>query len=268
MGVPCPKITSQQWSALRRLSPRGGEIRFNTWKQQVDKYGKPEAMARLKAGTMKFRKSPTDPRFMEFADQTEYVAWQTSKKRSASYSTDKQKASKDDWMSVENLALEEVGDESFGLKGTLEDLELEPELKDFRKSKLSAKGEEEGNKKGDEKKEEAEEEKKTQKKNKWEELSSVQKADTKDSLLKKLLAFRTELSKEEATLTEAKMNLKGKGKKEEMKLVTGTLALLASTLKKIEKTTSGGCKKEECKQTLLACFGALEKSKKMKKLLD
>lgn len=255
--------------SFEKVEEKGGEIRFNTWKQQVDKYGKTEALARLKAGTMKFRKSPTDPRFMEFADQTEYVRWMTSKKRSVSYSTDKQKATKDDWMSVENLALEEVGDESFGLKGTLGDLEMEPELKEFFKSKMSVKGEEEQEEKNEqEEKEEKGQERKPPKKNKWEELSTVEKGDNKDSLLKKLLTFRTELSKEEASLTETKIALKGQDKKDEMKLLTKTLQDLSSCLKKIEKTMKAGCKKEDCKEALLACFSALEKSKKTKKLLD
>lgn len=255
--------------SFEKVEEKGGEIRFNTWKQQVDKYGKSEALARLKAGTMKFRKSPTDPRFMEFADQTEYMRWKTAKKRSATYSTEKQKVTKDDWLSVENLALEEVGDESFGLKGTLGDLEMEPELKEFFKSKMSVKGEEEDEeKKEQEEKEEKGEDRKQPKKNKWEELSVVEKTDNKDSLLKKLMAFRTELSKEEASLTETKIALKGKDKKDELKVLTGTLSALSNCLKKIEKAMKAGCKKEESKETLLACFSALEKAKKTKKLLD
>lgn len=110
---------------------KGGEAKFNTWKQQVDKYGKNEAVARLKAGTMKFRKSPSDPRFFEFLDSTEYYKWSQTKKRRTEYSTDKHKASKDDWLSMENLSLEDIGEESFGISGNLDDMEMEPELKDF-----------------------------------------------------------------------------------------------------------------------------------------
>ena len=58
-------------------------------------------MARLKAGTMKFRKSPSDPRFFEFLDSTEYYKWSQTKKRRTEDSTDKHKASKDDWLSMD-----------------------------------------------------------------------------------------------------------------------------------------------------------------------
>ena len=138
---------------FEKTEEKGGETKFNTWKQQVDKYGKAEALARLKAGTMKFRKSPTDNRFLEFVDQTEYYKWSTSKKQQVAYSTDKHKAEKDDWLSMENLALEDVGDSSFGpTPSTREDMQVEPELKDFLSQQLSVKGDEDKKKEKKEKK--------------------------------------------------------------------------------------------------------------------
>eukprot|EP00434_Breviolum_minutum_P018828 symbB.v1.2.016607.t1/scaffold1266.1/size127780/2 len=198
---------------FEKTEEKGGETKFNTWKQQVDKYGKAEALARLKAGTMKFRKSPTDSRFLEFADQTEYYKWSTSKKQQVAYSTDKHKAEKDDWLSMENLALDDVGESSFGLTpSTLEDMQ--------------------------------------------------------DSLMKKLLAFKAELCKDEAVLQEAKLEMKGKAdKKDELKMLTSTLQALQTCQKQVEKATAGGCKKELSKQALIACFAALGKVKKCKKIL-
>lgn len=125
---------------------KGGEAKFNTWKQQVDKYGKNEAVARLKAGTMKFRKSPSDPRFFEFPDSTEYYKWSQTKKRKTEYSIDKHKASKDDWLSMD------IGEGSFGLSGTLDDMEMEPELKDFFQKQLAVKDLDEDRKKDENKK--------------------------------------------------------------------------------------------------------------------
>ena len=247
---------------FEKTEEKGGETKFNTWKQQVDKYGKAEALARLKAGTMKFRKSPTDNRFLEFADQTEYYKWSTSKKQQVAYSTDKHKAEKDDWLSMENLALDDVGDSSFGLTpGTLEDMQVEPELKDFLTQQLSAKGDED-------KKKEKEKKEKKEKTNKWEEMSTVTSSDTKDSLLKKLLAFKAELCKDEGVLQEAKLEMKGKAdKKDDLKMLTSTLQALQTCQKQVEKATTGGCKKELSKQALVACFAALEKVKKCKKML-
>ena len=245
---------------FEKTEEKGGETKFNTWKQQVDKYGKAEALARVKAGTMKFRKSPTDNRFLEFVDQTEYYKWSTSKKQQVAYSTDKHKAEKDDWLSMENLALEDVGDSSFGLTpSTLEDMQVEPELKDFLSQQLSVKGDE------DKKKEKKEKKEKT---NKWEEMSQVTSSGTKDSLLKKLLAFKAELCKDEVVLQEAKGEMKGKAdKKDEVKMLTSTLQALQTCQKQVEKATGGGCKKETSKAALVACFAALEKVKKCKKML-
>ena len=244
---------------FEKTEEKGGETKFNTWKQQVDKYGKAEALARLKAGTMKFRRSPTDNRFLEFADQTEYFKWSTSKKQQVAYSTDKHKAEKDDWLSMENLALEDVEDSSFGFTpSTLEDMQVEPELKDFLSQQLSVKG-------NDKKKEKKEKKEKTKK---WEEVSTVTSSDTKDSLLKKLLAFKAELCKDEGALQEARLEMKGKAdKKDDLKMLTSTLQVLQTCQKQVEKATAGGCKKEQSKQALVACFAALEKVKKCKKLL-
>ena len=229
--------------AFESTEEKGGEVKFNTWKQQVDKHGKNEAVARLKAGTMKFRKSPTDPRFFEFLDSTEYHKWSQTKKRRTEYSTDKHKAIKDDWLSMENLSVEDIGDSSFGLSGTLDDMEVEPQRLFPEKDK------------------------KEDKKPKWEEMSQVSKTDTKDSLLKKLLAFKTELCKDEATLQEAKLEAKGKSSnKDDLKILQSALTALQTSQKKIEKAISAGCKKEAVKEALIDSSAALAKGKKCKKL--
>ena len=250
--------------AFESTEEKGGEVKFNTWKQQVDKYGKNEAVARLKAGTMKFRKSPTDPRFFEFLDSTEYHKWSQTKKRRTEYSTDKHKAIKDDWLSMENLSVEDIGDSSFGLSGTLDDMEVEPELKDFFQKQLAIKDDEVEPKKEENK---TDKDKKEDKKPKWEEMSQVSKTDTKDSLLKKLLAFKTELCKDEATLQEAKLEAKGKSSnKDDLKILQSALTALQTSQKKIEKAISAGCKKEAAKEALIDSSAALEKGKKCKKL--
>ena len=249
------KNFKQAMLSFSKESTRGGQVTFNTWKQQVDKYGKKEAMARLKAGTMKFRKSPTDSRFLEFADKTEHMSWKMTKKQGVEYGTEKQKAQKDDWLSMENLALEEVDEENFGLSPMLQDMEIEPELKDFFKGMLpNATGEEPEKSKGAK-----------DKKNKWETMSTISGSDSKDTLKKKLLAFKAELCKDEAVLEELKSDLKGSDKKEELKFVTSTLQVLLSCQKQVEKTISGGCKKEASKKALLASLEAIQKSKKAKK---
>ena len=87
-------------------------------------------------------------------------------------------------------------------------------------------------------------------------------------MLKKLLAFKAELCKDEVVLQEAKGEMKGKAdKKDELKMLTSTLQALQTCQKQVEKATGGGCKKETSKAALVACFAALEKVKKCKKML-
>eukprot|EP00435_Cladocopium_sp_Y103_P025887 s371_g6.t1 len=164
---------------------------------------------------------------------------------------------------MENLNLEDVGDASFSLAGNqLDDMEIEPELKDFFNKQLSVKDEEDKESKKEKEKEEPKE-----KKNKWEEMSTVSKDDNKSTLLKKLLAFKTELCKDESFLQEAKMDMKSKaGSKDDLKILTSALAEVQACQKKIEKVITGGSKKEESKKALLESLAALEKSKKCKKL--
>ena len=253
------KNFKQAMLSFSKESERGGQVTFNTWKQQVDKYGQKEAMARLKAGTMKFRKSPTDSRFLEFADKTEYMSWKMAKKQGVEYSTGQHKAAKDDWMSMENLALEEVDEENFGLSSSsLQGLEIEPELKDFFKDHLPLGGEDGESKPKDNK----------EKKNKWEEMTTVTSSDSQETLKRKLLAFKAELCKDEGALEGFKSDLKGRAeKKEELKFVNSALQAVQSCQKQLEKVIAGGCKKEDSKKALISSFEAIEKSKKAKKLL-
>ena len=98
-------------------------------------------------------------------------------------------------------------------------MEIEPELKDFFNRQLSVKDDEDKDTKKQKEKEEAKE-----KKNKWEEMSTVSKDDNKSTLLKKLLAFKAELCKDERALQEAKLDMKGKaGCKDELKILSPAL---------------------------------------------
>lgn len=137
-------------------------------------------------------------------------------------------------------------------------------LKDFFQKQLAIKDDEVEPKKEENK---TDKDKKEDKKPKWEEMSQVSKTDTKDSLLKKLLAFKTELCKDEATLQEAKLEAKGKSSnKDDLKILQSALTALQTSQKKIEKAISAGCKKEAAKEALIDSSAALEKGKKCKKL--
>ena len=141
-------------------------------------------------------------------------------------------------------------------------MEIKPELKDFFNRQPSVKDDEDKDTKKQKEKEEAKE-----KKNKWEEMSTVSK-DDKSTLLKKLLAFKAELCKDERALQEAKLDMKGKaGCKDELKILSPALTEVQACQKKIEKAINSGSKKEESKKALLESLAALEKRKKCKKLV-
>ena len=66
-------------------------------------------MSRLKAGTMKFRKPPTHLRFFEFAGESDYVKWKAKISQAVAPNADKHNAGKDNWLSMENLSLGDIG---------------------------------------------------------------------------------------------------------------------------------------------------------------
>ena len=81
----------------------------------VDKYGKTEALARLKAGTMKYRTSKSDKRFMEFVDAEELMSFSQTKKQGTSYNSGAVNASKDEWLQHDGMELDELSEEALGL---------------------------------------------------------------------------------------------------------------------------------------------------------
>ena len=117
------------------------------------KYGKNEAVARLKAGTMKFRKSPSDPRFFEFLDSTEYYKWEPKQRReelsTPLTSTRPARMTGSAWRICPWRTL---GRAALAFLGNLDDMEMEPELKDFFQKQLAVKDLDEDRKKDENKK--------------------------------------------------------------------------------------------------------------------
>ena len=105
---------------------------FKPWKQMVDKRGKTEALARLKASTMNNRISKSDKRFMECVDAEEFMSFCKKKKQGISFNSRAAKASKDAWLQHDGMELDELSDKNFGLMKTKVDkMEMEPELRIF-----------------------------------------------------------------------------------------------------------------------------------------
>ena len=242
---------------------------FKPWKQMVDKCGKTEALARLKAGTMKYRTSKSDKRFMEFVDAEELMSFSQKKKQGTSFNSGAVKASKDEWLQHDGMELDELSDKNFGLMKTKVDkMEMEPELRDFFKNQAGGDGSDGEGVEEDDEDDSKPILKNKNKANKWEELSQVGKADDKGSLQKKLLAFKAEITKDEAALSSLLIDMKKEPAKhkEEIVFVKSAIACLETSLKKCEKVLKSGLKKEECKSALIEAFQALGKSKKAKKM--
>ncbi|CAJ1341504.1 unnamed protein product [Effrenium voratum] len=160
----------------------------------------------------------------------------------------------DEWPQHDGMELDELSDKNFGLMKTKVDkMEMEPELRDFFKNQAGGDGSD-----GEGVEEDDEDDpkpilKNKNKANKWEELSQVGKADDKGSLQKKLLAFKAEITKDEAALSLLLIDMKKEpGKhKEQIVFVKSAIACLETSLKKCEKVLKSGLKKEECKSALI-----------------
>lgn len=246
------------------------ELGFKTWQQMKTKYGKAEALSRLKAGTIKWRHSPTDGRFMEFWDSDEKVI--TDKKKSTMLQLHaKGKAIKgEDWLKHDSMLMDDFQLEGLGAvnKKALEN--MEPELQQFfgenkgKKQKKTDKGEDSSSEESDASFKSAKTKKTKAKNEKWEVMSQVQKAEDKDTLKKKLVSFQAELTKDQAVLTEMVMDLKkDKDSKSEVKEAKEVMAQLEGCLKKLEAAKKN-LKKEDCKAVLLNAYKVMVAGKKAK----
>eukprot|EP00913_Durusdinium_trenchii_P030134 g28236.t1 len=240
------------------------ELGFKTWQQMKTKYGKAEALSRLKAGTIKWRHSPTDGRFMEFWDSDEKVI--TDKKKSTMLQLHaKGKAIKgEDWLKHDSMLMDDFQLEGLGAvnKKALEN--MEPELQQFfgenkgKKQKKTDKGEDSSSEESDASFKSAKTKKTKAKNEKWEVMSQVQKAEDKDTLKKKLVSFQAELTKDQAVLTEMVMDLKkDKDSKSEVKEAKEVMAQLEGCLKKLEAAKKN-LKKEDCKAVLLNAYKVMD----------
>ena len=173
---------------------------------------------------------------MEFVDAEELMSFSQKKKQGTSYNSGAVKASKDEWLQHDGMELDELSDKNFGLMKTKVDkMEMEPEVRGFFKNQADGDGSD-----GEGVEEDDEDDPKPILKNKnnaneWEKLSQVGKADDKGSLQKKLLAFKAEITKDEAALSSLLIDMKKEpGKhKEEIAFVKSAIACLETSLKKV-----------------------------------
>ena len=114
-GGQCASYFRSASLQLQHLSEDKIAVSWITWKQTLKKFGKEEALARLKKGTLKYRKSKTDSRFLEFAEVLESSSHVKSRLRNTSVGGQGKGVSKKMLKDMEELKLEDLEAEDFGL---------------------------------------------------------------------------------------------------------------------------------------------------------
>ena len=100
--------------------------------------GKDQALGMLKRGTLKWRKNPLDPKYMEFAVHSEEYKQEATKTRGTRLKASSSKATKEETLAdYENLTLDDLkaegnwGMEVVGEEDDVASMDLEPDLKKF-----------------------------------------------------------------------------------------------------------------------------------------
>ena len=117
-------------TTVSHAQTREVQIAWLTWAQVVTKYGKKEGLARLKRGSLKFRKSPTDSKFMEFCDLTETNKHAFAKLRQTMIESKGKKQGQGMLQNLDELSLDNLQAEDFDVDGMdLDIMDLDPAVK-------------------------------------------------------------------------------------------------------------------------------------------
>ena len=240
---------------LKNVSKQG--YKWRSWKKTCDDLGKDQALGMLKRGTLKWRKNPLDPKYMEFAVHSEEYKQEATKTRGTRLKASSSKATKEETLAdYENLTLDDLkaegnwGMEVVGEEDDVASMDLEPDLKKFF-----------GSNKNKDPKDPEDNPKTTEKKNKWELTSQVSSATTKQELSKKLLAFKAELCKEQSFFQAAMVDADDK-KSQDYKQAVAMVKLAGDAIKQVEQALTAGSKKEAAKNALVASLKAVQACKK------
>ena len=125
------KCGGQYQLAMTSISHRESRellVTWLTWNQVLGKYGKRESLQRLERGSLKYRKSPSDGKFMEFADCTEVNKHVFAKVRESLVKG--KKKGKGKHQQFDELALNDLKAEDFDVDGMdLDCMDLDPAVK-------------------------------------------------------------------------------------------------------------------------------------------
>ncbi|CAE7240851.1 unnamed protein product [Symbiodinium sp. CCMP2592] len=239
---------------LTKMSSRQLKVSWEPWKAMTNRYGKTEALARLKAGTMKWRRSKTDSNFLEFANVVDKEAEGFVKQKSCSVEGPDKKVKKERAAALDKLTFDELEDMEM-VKG----MKIDADLKSVITRNAGGVSEDSSSSEKDDSSDSSDKKKSKKKK------SKVDDTDNKSEFNKKLTLFKSELQKEETFFQ--MLLLESKLKKDERKNVQQNLDDLTKTLKQVGASIDKIGSKEAVKKSLLMALTTLKASKTLKKNL-
>ena len=194
-GGKCDKCYKKAFSTITLDKSSGLEKEWYSKKKMEDEIGVEEMKMRLKAGTLKYRKNPEDPRFYQFQKLSEKEAtWLTKTKQARKEVV--ADGTKEEAIKFDKLMLEDLTEQDFDLEYGGSESEGDELDKDLAKA-MGIQGDKEKEKK--------------KKEDKWAKMSQVSDTDTQNKVGEKLVAFKTEVTKDLAALEALCFTLKDQG---------------------------------------------------------
>ena len=194
-GGKCDKCYKKAFATITLDKSSGLEKEWYSKKKMEDEIGVEEMKVRLKAGTLKYRKNPEDPRFYQFQKLSEKEAtWLTKTKQARKEVV--ADGTKEEAIKFDKLMLEDLTEQDFDLEYGGSESEGDELDKDLAKA-MGIQGDKEKEKK--------------KKEDKWAKMSQVSDTDTQNKVSEKLVAFKTEVTKDLAALEALCFTLKDHG---------------------------------------------------------
>ena len=256
-------------TVLDTVSLKKSEGLLSQWftkAQALNHWGQEELTERVKAGTVKARKDPEDPRYWQFKANQQFGKTEVERNKSAGMAAKDKAEKKQVLQMLQSQDLEKLTEGDF-VPGLGEDEESTDEEDDLPKGLAEALSTKRSKKDKKEKKEK--QEGKESNKDKWEQLSQVAEGEGAKKLGDRLMAFKTELTKDIATLEAALHSGKTGGQlpKPVMKDVEKALQEGHGALASVTKSLKAGSKKSLAAPALQTALTALKKLKSKKVLV-
>ena len=222
------KVSEMYRAAMMAITlekSHGVEKEWLSKKKMEDELGPDEMKARLKAGTLKWRRNPEDPRFFQFQKLSEKEATYLNKSKQSKVEASGS-AKQKDMVSFDQLMLEEIDEEDFVMGA--EDAQEESDTEGIDKELAKAMGIKD--------KEKDKDKDKSKPKDKWAILTEVGDGTKEGEIQDKLVKFKTEISKDLAALEGGAHALsKQKGSQALLKSVAGTNKKAQDSLQELNK---------------------------------